>query len=124
MPNREDEYWQGRKEGELYCPKHKRFYTPEFGCQICYLEKEKEKSSPKPPNDVIVIKCPQCHKVSLLWRTDLEKYECVNPKCLREFTKELLLIENKGIPIEEIITFPIKKPIDFLNKTKFEDPPS
>jgi ribosomal protein L37AE/L43A len=45
MSKREDEYWTNEKSGLLYCAKHNRYYQADFGCQLCFLDKNKNERS-------------------------------------------------------------------------------
>ncbi|MDD5127321.1 MAG: hypothetical protein PHR43_04400 [Dehalococcoidales bacterium] len=98
MPSREDEFWASQKQKDfILCPKHNRLYDPNFGCQLCYLEKSTSQEKPNViPENVTLLKCPRCLKVSLTWFTQLEAYECMNPKCKVAYTQQQYLEEIKA----------------------------
>jgi len=112
MPKREDEFWKS-KDRLAYCRVHKRYYRKELGCQLCYLETQK--SETKTREDVTVIECPNCHRVSLWWNKHSELYECLNPDCKSLYTEDLQEGKPKAIPIEEIII-----PADDTSSSTFE----
>lgn len=112
MPKREDEFWKS-EDTLAYCRVHKRYYRKELGCQLCYLEKQK--SETKTRDDVTVIECPNCHRVSLWWNKHSELYECLDSDCKLQYTQDLQEIKPKAIPIEEIII-----PADDTSSPTFE----
>jgi len=101
VPKREDEFWKSKDAQTAYCRVHKRYYRKELGCQLCYLEKQK--SSSRTNDDVTLIECPNCHKISLWWNKYSELYECLNTDCKLQYTQELHEIKPKAVPIEEVI---------------------
>lgn len=85
MPRRVDDYWASEKDADLlYCYKHERYYRADFGCQLCSIETiETHLNSPK----ITLNKCPTCDAVSLMWLSQNNCYECLNPKCKRTYTE-------------------------------------
>jgi hypothetical protein len=90
MPDRQDEFWASQKENYLkYCYKHKHFYRPEFGCQLCYIEQStSQEKLESTPEKIELIKCPQCLNMSLAWFAKLDRYECMYEKCQNKYTKQ------------------------------------
>ena len=84
MPNREDEYYSNQRESLRYCSIHKHYYDAQFGCQLCWLENHRKRESPP------LQECPQCKEMSLFHNAGISKYECVNLKCKRIYTKKEL----------------------------------
>jgi hypothetical protein len=71
-----------------YCSVHKQWYNLDLGCQSCYIEASKLKDSTENNHASLQLaKCPQCLNVSLAWFDQLNKFECMNPKCKANFTK-------------------------------------
>ena len=95
MPKREDEYWAGEKSELRYCPKHKRYYHKEAGCQLCgweELERIREGKQAAPQ----LQKCPECKEESLFWNAFTGLYECLNPNCRRRLTREEFVAKESG----------------------------
>jgi len=57
-----------------YCSKHKRYYKPDIGCQLCWLEKQ----SQNPARNLT--RCPTCEQKSL-FQVNKNQFECLNYKC-------------------------------------------
>jgi hypothetical protein len=86
MPNREDEFWAGQKDGLRYCYKHKRYYDERVGCQLCYID---ELNLEIAVNQVPELKqCPQCKERSLFWNEYARQFECLNLRCKKTYSKE------------------------------------
>jgi hypothetical protein len=94
MPKREDESWINDKERDLrYCYKHKHYYRADIGCQFCGLDNVKLENELKSENnnEITLLKCPSCSKISLFWVEQTTVYECMNFKCKNVYTKEQYL---------------------------------
>jgi len=77
LPKREDEYYPSRKEGLKYCPKHKRHYRADIGCQLCGYEMTGEQKGDRPQLE----RCSACGQVSLFLDWTVNQQTCLNPAC-------------------------------------------
>ncbi len=69
-----------------YCSKHKHWFDVRYGCQECFLEQDKYRSTDN--SKISLIKCPLCSKTSLAWFELANRYECMNIQCKQVLSKQ------------------------------------
>jgi hypothetical protein len=109
MPEREDEYRAMERKGMKYCPTHRRYYRPDYGCQACRYEHMvlKEKLAEKPRLQT----CPECRRRSLYWNQSSLVHECLNRNCRHKFSQEEYAkwLYSKGIRIRGVAPKPTER---------------
>jgi hypothetical protein len=123
MPSREEERWTSEKSDLRYCPKHKRYYGQDAGCQLCGWE-ELERIRQQKQTATKLQKCPGCKEESLFWNTFFGLYECLNLDCERRFTKAELEKATDTAKIQEAFRQPSDRDVDEVRRQEREREPT